>query len=54
VVYYHEYVRRAFGSLRQRGDVAGFAMEVGAVFGLNNLKAIWYGQNRWRLVALYL
>jgi hypothetical protein len=29
-------------------------MEIGAVFGLNNLKAIWYGPNRWRLVAFTL
>ncbi len=29
-------------------------MEVGAVFGLHNLKAIWYGQNRWRPVAVTL
>jgi hypothetical protein len=27
-----------FGSLRQRGGVTGAAIEVGTVFGLNNLK----------------
>jgi hypothetical protein len=29
-------------------------MEVGAVFGLNNFKAIWCGQNLWHPVAIIL
>jgi hypothetical protein len=29
-------------------------MEVRAVFGLNNFKAIWCGQNRWHPVAIIL
>lgn len=35
-------------------NVAASAMEVGAVFGLNDLEAIRHGQNGWNLVALGL
>jgi hypothetical protein len=42
------------GTLRRSRDVAGLAMEVGAIFRLNNLKAIWCGQNRWYPVAITL
>jgi hypothetical protein len=35
-------------------DVAGIAMEVGAILGCNNLKAIWDALHGWHVVAFAL
>ena len=44
--------RVGFGSSRRSRNIAAHAVEVGAVFGLNHLKAIRYEQDRWHLVAM--